>query len=283
MDWFVQPIEPKAWYCRMLTDSTDVLIPSEAGKGTTKSYYQFRTLAQYGALYLAGLYINQSAKSPALRAAGLGFLFPGAGLTAVGSIPSFAFFFLSTCLIPLVLFAWFGCGGVFFPIFLWTSTAGLSAFLARESLFDGAAYFWGVACLVGIGYLTVRTRAANAAASKKRAERNEYLVQAVQENQAMAITVPDPGSRELDLKTLRFVQWFIELGLSDFDDWTYHDIIDQFQTSALRYQLYEAVYSLGLYQAHYAPGFHGYLSQAQRNVIHKSCTKTVMGYGIYYH
>ena len=255
-----------------------MLIPDKAGKGTTKTYFQLRTLAQYVTLYLIGLYLNQSAKSPALRAAALGLLFPGAGLTAVASVPSLAIFVLSTCAIPLVLFAWFGCGGIIFPIALWTGTAALSAFLARETVFEGAAYFWGTVCLFAIGYLTNRVKFANAAASRKRMERNEYLVQAVQENQAKAMTSIAPGSRELDLKTLRFVQWWIELGLSGFNDWTYHDVIDQFQTSALRYQLYETVYCLGLYQCHYAPNFHGYLSEAQKNAIYKSCTKKVMKY-----
>jgi hypothetical protein len=46
----------------------------------------------------------------------------------------------------------------------------------------------------------------------------------------------------------------------------------------VRYQLYEAIYALGLYQCHYVPGFHGYLNAAQQNVIHKSCTKFVLNF-----
>jgi len=80
----------------------------------------------------------------------------------------------------------------------------------------------------------------------------------------------------MDERTLRFTQWFIELGLTDKDDWSYHDVIDQFQTSAIRYQLYETVSDLGMYQYIFAPNFHGYLSQAQRNVIEKSLTEKVV-------
>lgn len=253
------------------------MIPEKAGKGSTKLWYQYRTLLLYAVFYVGGLYVNQTAKSPSLRAAALGLLFPGAGLTTVASIPSSLSFVFSTALIPLVLFAWFGCGGVSFPIFLWTGTAGLAAYLARDALFEQATHFWAVACIVGIAWVSIRTKNAHTAAEKRRFKRNAYLVQEVQANQGNA-TAPVPGSREVDPQTLRFVQWFIELALSKHDDWSYHDVIDQFQTAAVRYQLYESVYALGLYQCHYVPGFHGYLNAAQQNSIRKSCTKFVLNF-----
>lgn len=241
-----------------------------------KYLYQTRTILSYAGLYSLGLYLNQTSQSPKIRAAALGFLFPGAGLTTVATIPSLLFFILSSCLVPLTLFAWFACGGVFFPMFLWLSTAGLAAALAHDTLYEPASYTWGCLCVLGICYVTLRTYNANKAADIQREVRNEWLVKQVHQNQINASEVDAPGSRELDLETLRFVQWFIELALTDENDWSYHNVIDQFQTSAIRYQLYETVYSLGMYQAHFAPGFHGVLSQAQRNVIRKSTKKEVM-------
>jgi hypothetical protein len=181
-----------------------------------------------------------------------------------------------SALLPLALFAWFGCGGVFFPIFLWTSSSGLAGILAKDTIFEHADKVWGSICVLGIGYLAMKTSAASAAGTEKRKARNEFLVETVQQNQLQSPSVPLPGSRELNLKTLRFVQWYIECGLQGFDEWGMHDLIDQFQTAALRYQLYEVIYALGLYQCHYVPNFHGYLSQAQRNAIEKSTTQTVM-------
>ena len=70
----------------------------------------------------------------------------------------------------------------------------------------------------------------------------------------------------------------IELGRTAKDDFSYHDVIDQFQTSAIRYQLYEAVSDLGVYQFIYAPNFHGYVSEAMRNTIEKSLTEKVVGF-----
>lgn len=192
------------------------------------------------------------------------------------TVPSLLIFILSTCLIPVALFAWFACGGVFFPLFLWTSTSGLAALLAGDTLFEAAPFAWAGFCVLGICYITFRSYRANKSAEKTREARNEWLVEEVYQNQTNASEPPAPGSRELDLDTLRFVQWFMELALTDENDWSYHDIIDQFQTAAIRYQLYETVYCLGMYQAHYAPGFHGALSLAQRSVIRKSTKKEVM-------
>jgi len=140
---------------------------------------------------------------------------------------------------------------------------------------EPAGAFWVATCAFGIAYVYWRSQKANASGRVVRQKRNDYLIDAVQQNQLVA-TEPKPGSREVDEKTLRFLQWTIELGLSGKNDWSYHDVIDQFQTSALRYQLYEAVSGLGLYQNVYAPNFHGYCSLAQRNIIEKTLTKKVM-------
>jgi hypothetical protein len=253
-----------------------VLIPENAGKGSTKWQYQRRTLMQYAGLAAAGLSAFYKFNSPSLRAAGLGLLFPGAGLIAVCTVPSVLAFIVSTALIPVVLFAWFGAGGLAFPILLWTGTSVLAGFMARDSLLDLAAPFWTVICLGGIAYITWQTNVGNALAQTKRRGRNQYLIESVQQIQAAAKEA-EPGSRELDLRTLRFLQWIIELGLTSKDDFSYHDIIDQFQTSAIRYQLYEAVSVLGMYQSIYTPNFHGYSSQASRNIIEKSMTSRVIG------
>jgi hypothetical protein len=175
----------------------------------------------------------------------------------------------------LALFAWFGCGGIAFPVFLWVSTTALAGVLARETVLESAGGLWITICTLGVSYISWKTQTANAQGHEKREKRNEYLIGAVKHNQTTAFE-PQPGSREVDEKTLRFLQWTLELGLSGKNDYSYHDVIDQFQTSALRYQLYEAVSDLGLYQNVYTPNFHGYCSQAQQNIIEKSLSKKVM-------
>ncbi|KAJ0337101.1 hypothetical protein COL922a_007144 [Colletotrichum nupharicola] len=118
----------------------------------------------------------------------------------------------------------------------------------------------------------------NASGYSKAQERNKYLVQAVEEQMADAAPAPQSGDRELSLETLRHVQHIIERGLSPRDDFSFHDVIDQFQTGAIRYQLYGTIDALSLYQCHYVPGFHGYLSKACQNAIEKSLQKRIMSY-----
>jgi len=94
----------------------------------------------------------------------------------------------------------------------------------------------------------------------------------------VSVAPPLIEDRELSLEELRMIQYIIDQGLRDINDWAGFNVIDQFQTSALRYQLYEMGYCLGAYQGIYTPSFHGYASEAARNVIKKSFTKKVMGF-----
>jgi hypothetical protein len=215
---------------------------------------------------------------PQARVAGIGLLFPGAGFVAVCTIPSILALFLTLSAVPLILFMWFGCGGLIFPILLWVGSDLLAVALARDTVLEAAGPIVTVACILGITYVTWQTQTANQEAEKRREQRNAYLVNAVQENQAKAQPAPPLGSREADERTLRFLQWVLELGLSPIDDFSYHDVIDQFQTSAIRYQLYQGIYELTAYQNHYCPNFHGYLSKAERGLIEKSMSKRVMNF-----
>lgn len=246
-----------AMFAPRLICRIDVLIPGDVGSGLVKRHYQKRTVMQYACLAVAGLLAFYRLENPRLRAAGLGLLFPGAGLIAVCTVPAIIAFIVSTALIPLVLFAWFGCGGVSFPIVLWSGTVLLAAALARGSVLELAGPLWVAICVIGITFMATKSNAANVEAREKRVRRNEYLVDAVE--LIHTAEAPKHGTREASERDLRFVQWILEMGLADKDDWSHHDVIDQFQTSAIRYQLYDGICSLGTYQYIFAPNFHGYL------------------------
>ncbi|KAG9775435.1 hypothetical protein KCU88_g5095, partial [Aureobasidium melanogenum] len=256
----------------------DVLIPPNAGRGLIKKYHQRRTLYQYIAMALFGLWSFNNLTSPFYRAAALGLLFPGAGFIGVGTLPAFAAFLVSLVLFPVTIFIWFAMGGIFFPLALWLGSSVAAGAMAGDKLFDRAGTLWAVFCFGGIAWLMHNARQLNAAGYTKAQERNQYLIDAVNEQRANAAPAPAPGSRELDLETLRHVQYMIERGLSPKSDFSFHDVIDQFQTGAIRYQLYGVVDVLSLYQCHYAPSFHGYLSKASQNCIEKSLQKRVMSY-----
>ncbi|KAF5248157.1 hypothetical protein FANTH_6087 [Fusarium anthophilum] len=225
----------------------DVLIPANAGRGLVKKYHQRRTLYQYFALSLSGLWAFYNLESTSYRAAALSFLFPGAGFTAVATLASTAAFMATLVLIPVTIFVWFAMGGIAFPIGLWVGSSFAAGYLATDSLFDPSAILWAILCYTGIFWLMSNARSLNAAGYSKAQERNKYLVQAVEEQLANATPAPAPGSRELSLDTLRHVQHMLERGLSPHDDFSFHDVIDQFQTGAVRYQLYGVVDVLSLY------------------------------------
>ncbi|KAF2711409.1 hypothetical protein K504DRAFT_453255 [Pleomassaria siparia CBS 279.74] len=256
----------------------DVLISDQCGKGYAKRYYQTRSLVQYALLFIVGLATFYKADDTRVRTAGLSLLFPGAGFVAVCTFPSIFALLLTLASVPLVLFMWFGCGGLAFPISLWLGSSLAATFLVRDTVFESAGVVVTAWCLLGLAYITWKTQVANRNARTKRDERNAFLMNAVQENQVNAQAPPAPGSREADERTLRFVQWILEMGLAPKDDFSYHDVIDQFQTSAIRYQLYQGVYELAGFQNNYCPNFHGYLSQAERGLVEKSMTRPVMNF-----
>lgn len=233
---------------------------------------------QYAGLYLFGIWCFQNLTTPAYRAVALGLLFPGAGLIAVGTIPSLIAFIGTLAGIPVTLFVWFAMGGVLFPLIVWFGSAILAGFMARETLFDQAGPAWAVICVGLISWAIWKSSSINARGRSTQLARNKWLPSKVKSLQEGAVPAPAPGSRELDLKTLRFVQHMVERGLTKHDDLSYHDVIDQFQTGAVRYQLYGVVDCLSLYLTHYAPGFHGYVAEACRNSIEKSLTKRIMSY-----
>ncbi|KAJ8114660.1 hypothetical protein OPT61_g3515 [Boeremia exigua] len=252
-------------------------------------------MVQYAFLAAAGLATFYKAENPRLRAAGLGLLFPGAGFVAVCTIPSILAFVATLAAVPVILFLWFGCGGLAFPITLWTGSLLAASFLARDTVLESAGTIVAGACALGISYVVWKTQIANSEAEKKRDERNAFLVDAVKENHTSAKPAPAAGTREADERSLRFLQWVLEMALTPIDDFSYHDIVDQFQTSAariypihhifsganfsqIRYQLYQGTYELSSFQNNYCPNFHGYLAEAQRGLIEKSMTKKVMNF-----
>lgn len=83
---------------------------------------------------------------------------------------------------------------------------------------------------------------------------------------------------ELDLESLRRLQFLMDQAFQSLDDWSGFTKIEQFQTSALRYQIYQMMYCLGLYQSSYAPNAHGYINEAFRRVIERSLTPTVLNF-----
>jgi hypothetical protein len=255
------------------------LIPPSAGSGQTKALALKRSFWVYVILYAIGAHGFYNFDCPGLQAASLGILVPGAGLLGIASLWSILAFFVVLVLFLFALFLWVACGAVVMPVFVWLASAALAGYIAERKPTKGISTAIMLVPLVLLGFLWVAAVRKSAAAGQLRRQHNQYLAKYIE---ALPDTFPpaaEPGTRELDLRTLRFVQWTIETGLLPPDDWSRHTVIDQFQTAALRYQLYQTVYALQAYQCHYVPNYSGALGEACRNSIHKAQCQKVNRYG----
>jgi hypothetical protein len=93
------------------------------------------TLVCTGLILFNGQVVQLSPKS---RAAAVTMLFPEAGYIAAANWRAAALLILTYVLFPVCLFAWFGAGGLAFPLGLWILSAGGAYAVAEAELFDRA-------------------------------------------------------------------------------------------------------------------------------------------------
>jgi hypothetical protein len=178
------------------------------------------------------------------------------------------------------VFAWFGAGMVIAPVIVWLGSALVAGSLADDGVWRPAAALVPALTLVGGVALHRRNKRERAAALQKRAARSRFLpaeTAAVAERVRSA-TEPQRAPNAEDLSWLRYL---LDRGLQPIGELSGFDKIDQFQTSALRYQINHIGYALSEYQTHYAPSFHGYLAQAQRNLIEQYLQRSIWSYWLY--
>ncbi|KAI0126982.1 hypothetical protein BJ170DRAFT_630661 [Xylariales sp. AK1849] len=262
-------------------DALKELIPESVGSGSHRKGVQHRTLALWISFAVAGLALNSQQYYPLstkARAATLSLLFPGAGYIASANVIGTVLLIVTYLLLPVTLLAWFGAGGILFPALLWILSVPGSYYTTGDAIFEKSNYVALGLLAAFMGYLNHFSRRARTNASTKRDARNAFIESELENMDALSLPAPGDADRELDLEALRAVQYLIDQARREIDDWTDFSVIDQFQTSALRYQLYEIIYVLSTYQGIYTPNFHGYLSTAIRKTIDKSLTPTVLGF-----
>lgn len=248
-------------------------------KGPVTAARQRRTALVYGAVWLLGLVAFLSS-SPALQAAGIGLWMPGAGFVAVGGW-AVLLFPLTLALFVVSLVAWFWAGMVLAPLTIWGGSALLAAAMAGEPA--GATAPAAVAlCMAGTAYLfRRRTQTKREAALEKRKARAGFVAESLAEVNWRAAELPDPTTRELSADDLASLRYILDRALQPIEKFDGFDVIDQFQPAALRYQINHMGFALGVAQGAYVPNFHGYMRQAQRNLIDKYLLRKVWGYWVY--
>ncbi|OBK87512.1 hypothetical protein A5648_03890 [Mycolicibacter sinensis] len=208
-----------------------------------------------------------------MRAVALGVLAPGAGYLYTRSplrfVATIVGFFAS-------LVAWFGSGNIVVPILVWLAAAmnARKQAVGGRRMWNGARLAIPVALVaIALAGVVARRRAFRAAQDRGRA-RAEYLATAVR----LDPQPKDTGAQELSETDLAVARSLLDRALQPLERFNGFDRIDQFQTSAMRYQLNFMQYALATAQLHYTPSFHGYLSAAQRNLIDKLTLPPVWRY-----
>jgi hypothetical protein len=233
-----------------------------------------RTWIGLGLLWIVGMALLLTGSGP-LEAIGLGLFVPGAGFLHTSSLLGVLWLVLTLALFAVALIAWFGSGMIVAPPIVVAVACGLSALGADDSRRTPllVAVPSVVLAVVVAGVLGSR-RAFRAAQARGRA-RNRYLSEVRLRDAAPigADSFPELGEAALDHQ-----RHLLDLALQSVEEFAGFDFVDQFQTSAVRYQLNFAQFALSLGQLCHTPSFHGYVSEAQRNLIAKMQLKPVWSY-----
>ncbi|HYA34265.1 MAG TPA: hypothetical protein VEF03_01545 [Candidatus Binataceae bacterium] len=241
---------------------------------------QRRTIRIYAVMCVLGILPFLMHASASSQAAGLGLWFPGAGFLAVGGW-AMLLTPVTLALFALAVFTWFGAGMVIAPIIVWLGSALMAGSMAGDSIVGAAP--WLVVAFTGgaLGWAYNESEKRKRANLAKLDDRTRYLPAAIKEVIERAAPTPVPGERELSPEDLAAARYAFDRALQPVGQLNGFDKVDQFQTSALRYQINFIGYALGLLQCHYTPSFHGYLSQAQRNIIETYLQRQIWGYWVY--
>jgi hypothetical protein len=252
-------------------------IPNIMGDGPITKFRLRRARALHYVLCLIGAMPWAFDMPPALQAAGWGLWFPGIGFVAAGG--------WATLLYPVALvffaigfFAWFGSGMIIGPIIVWGLAALFAGMVEGGASASYAYWFIPSFTIVWLVVSAIMRKKRLKAQIKTRAMRNDYLAKELKEIDKVADQAPPIEERELNQEQLGMINYLLELSLQPIGQLKGFNKIDQFQTSSLRYQLNMVGYALSAAQRHYAPNFHGYLSEAQRRVFEQYCQKQVWGY-----
>jgi hypothetical protein len=262
------------------SDIAQPFIRRESIVGPVTSARHRRNAMIYAAMCILGLVPTILGMSPEMQAFGLGLWIPGGGFLAVGGW-AILLFPVTIALFAVSVFAWFGAGMVLAPVIVWLGSALLAGHITNGETWSFAPYLVA-ATVAGLGaYEYSRQRARKSAELAKLDARKRSIGVAIAEAFEVAAPVPAIADRELAPDDLAALRYGFDRALQPLGQLNGYDRVDQFQTSALRYQINHLGYGLGMAQCMYTPSFHGYLSQAQRNLIELYLDKRIWGYWLW--
>jgi Linalool dehydratase/isomerase len=227
-----------------------------------------RTFVIYFCIMALGLLPSVLGLDAIWQVAGLGLVFPGGGFVALGGwwvllFPITVALMLASCAL------WQLMANVFAPLFFWIGSLVLATALAGTEAWQPSVIIVPLSALLFLAWAYAKTQAISKREMVNRDVRNAYLPEAERAVVERAQPEPVPGTRELTPEQLAHLRYVLDRGLQEVENLGGFDVIEQFQTSAIRYQINNLLWALQVAQCHYTPNFHGYLSQAQCNLIDK--------------
>jgi hypothetical protein len=225
-----------------------------------------RSVAAYAATVAAGSALARLAGDRRTARFGVGLAAPGAGFLAGGRPGAWA---ATQPAFGTSLALWLGSGNILAPLSVWLGTAVGSAAIDDDRSWPAARRVVpAVAAGVVAGGWALRERSFRRA-RRRREERNAHLAQVARRAQPAPVAAAQPAVPELSADELALSRFLLDRALQPVDRFEGFDNIEQFQTSSIRYQVTTIGHALSTLQYSRTPAFHGYLSEAQRNLIAK--------------
>jgi len=209
------------------------------------------------------------------KAFGLGILFPGGGFLYAGGVVGVVGALLSFAAFAVILFIWWARGPILAPPGVLVGTALLSAAWIEGRAGVTAMEYVVPAGVVALhGFLALKRRARFARQQARGVEINRILARAA----PILRDTPVEASPEMADGQVGEFRRMLDLALQPVDSWTGFATDDTWQDGALRYQICTMSWNLAFGQYTQLPAFHGYLNQAQENLIHKHVDRKTWNY-----
>lgn len=243
-----------------------------------------RTGLAYLALCAAGLALAVAASTPGLQAFGLGLAFPGGGfLHFLAGGPWSVLLHLGCALLTVLLFVvglvlWFGTGNQAAPVVVWLGGALAAGAMGHAQTLPGSPL---LVALLAAGTVGGGWRLHRRMLARKRARRDARNAVLGSWQPAATVVLADgvtPRVDELSADDLAALRYALDRALQPVEGFAGFDFIDQFQPSAIRYQINNLGYVLSLANYVHLPALRGYLKQAQENLVEKKKLPVVWKY-----
>ncbi len=201
-----------------------------------------------------------------LQLAGLGIITPGGAFLGMGSILGFV---LTLVLLFVSLFFWWATGNMIGPFFVWAASDILAVILGRNLPEVSHKGFIAVLVIPVVYFLIGRIHAQVSKVRSKKRQKSirEEIPERLEKLHEEQIAAPAEEALELSDLALGTQAYMFDQALAPYGEFRGFDVIEQYQPSAVRYQINAMLNALQMVQCHYTPNFHGPNTEAQRKLI----------------